>query len=139
MAGENSKKYGIFSSLRNSKSVNPDEPEKPYTWESFFKYMSNEIDKRIISHTAEKQLAYIGGKCRFTPTIEQDDFTKTTTLNVDAELYFQLPNDDEKNIERYPLHTERNFSDFNLKDESTLTTLKALLIQPLEVKIAKPE
>ncbi len=110
---------------------------KPYLWNDFMEYMSHEIDRQIIGYSRKKKYTYIGGKCRFTPTVNETEFDKTTILNVDAELYFRLP--DGKKVERLPLHTERNYHDFNLEDADTLETLRSLFKEYLEVSVAKPE
>ena len=111
--------------------------KKPYLWKDFMEYMSQEVDRKILNHCKENKYTYVGGKCRFTPTVNETEFDKTTVLNVDAELYFRLP--DGERMERLPLHTERNYHDFNLEDKDTLRTLRGLLKERLEVTVAKPE
>ena len=132
-------KKSIFSQFLAGFREGISDEAKPYVWDKFMEYISDELDKKILNRCEEKKLEYVGGKCRFTPTVEKKEFSKKTILNVDAELYFKLPTDDEKNIERYPLHTERNYEDFNLEDEETVTVLRELIKNPLEVTVAKPE
>lgn len=124
----------LFSSGDNSarKKV------KPLTWNDFLKKTGDDLDNRLIAHAKKEGLLYVGGKCRFTATADENN-AEEFIVNVDAELYYKDQFKADKNFQLYPLHTEKPFSAFDMNDVETAEQLEKLKSEQFEMTVAAPQ
>ena len=124
----------LFSSSDNSarKKV------KPFTWNDFLKKTGDDLDNRLIAHAKKEGLLYVGGKCRFTATADENN-AEEFIVNVDAELYYKDQFKADKNFQLYPLHTEKPFSAFDMNDVETAEQLEKLKSEQFEMTVAAPQ
>ena len=135
-------KEGLFNTFLRSfhgalSSEKTEAKEKLLLWDEFLEQMSNMIDQKILSYCKEHKCAYINGNCTFTGTLEGTEFDKVTVLNIDALLYFTVPQ--ENKALRLPLHTQRYYHDFDLENENTLEALRKIIKEQLIIEIAAPD
>ncbi len=108
------------------------------TWESFQKKTSEDLDKIVMEHAKVEGLVYVGGKCRFTATQNEND-KEHYIVNVDVELYYKDQFKADKNFQIYPLHNEKLFSEFDLEDKDTRLQLEKLKKEQLEFNVQAPQ
>lgn len=78
---------------------------------------------------------YLGGKCLFHAEVQENEFSKTTTLIIEAKLYFQEQFTKEAEIRT--VTRKCNYNDFS-DDEATKNVLRSILDEQVEVDIEKP-
>ena len=133
-----SKFFDDLEALFTSSGTAEQKKQKPFTWESFLKKTGDDLDKRLIAHAKKEGLLYIGGKCRFTATVDENN-TAVFIVNVDAELYYKDQFKADKNFQLYPLHTEKPFSAFDMNDAETVQQLEKLKTEQFEMAVAAPQ
>lgn len=105
------------------------------TWENFQKVISDEIDKDIVMYAKKSGKIYLGGKCCFYAEVEENEFSKTTILIIEAKLYFQKQFSKEAEIRT--VTRKCNYNDFS-DDTSTKNILRSIIDKQIEVEIEKP-
>ena len=121
-------------------TTDPVIPAKPeiMTWAAFQKKTSEDLDGIVMEHAKTEGLVYVGGKCRFTATPDENDKAHYI-VNVDVELYYKDQFKADKNFQIYPLHNEKKYAEFDLQDTETRTQLEKLKKEQLEFNVQAPQ
>ena len=107
-----------------------------FKWRDFIKYYNDLLDREIISFCTAHTQIYLGGKCRLSASVKEDEFTKETYLVAEAVLYYRNQFTGQ-NIQRN-LTNRFHYGEFE-RDADTLHMLRGLLSEPLEMEIAAPK
>lgn len=109
------------------------------TWNSFHETINKQLSQKIIDYAKSNGLVYVGGKCTYKADIAEDEFSRTTTLLVNVNLYFKEQFAEKKNIEEQHMTLKKNYAEFDyINDAETEQMLKEIVRNPVEENVIKP-